>query len=158
MTNSIVYDLETYYLDKAKPHNKTFYRLSKIAAKFTRDLTPNEIDTLVFPGEKCFSNALNFSKKYKGDERKVNNKTGEYNLQLHAHNGSGFDTWIFLNNLPCNKRIDDIIKHGKRIFSLKVFNGYIQIDSHYLIFRCGVAHLNFSIKKSVKLSNFKKNY
>ena len=48
LTNFIVYDLETYNLDKAKPYNMTFYRLSKIAAKYSRDLTPNEIDTLVF--------------------------------------------------------------------------------------------------------------
>ena len=44
---------------------------------------------------------------------------------MHAHNGSGFDTWIVLNNLPCDKHIVDIIKNGKGIISLRVFNGYI---------------------------------
>ena len=45
---------------------------------------------------------------------------------MHAHNGSGFDTWIILNNLPCDKHIVNIIKNGKGIISLKVFNGYIE--------------------------------
>ena len=42
---------------------------------------------------------------------------------MHAHNGSGFDTWIILNNLPCDKHIINIIKNGKSIIELKVFNG-----------------------------------
>ena len=45
---------------------------------------------------------------------------------MHAHNGSGFDTWIILNNLPCDKHIVDIIKNGKSNIELKVFNGLIQ--------------------------------
>ena len=31
---------------------------------------------------------------------------------MHAHNGSGCDTWIILNNLPCDKHIVDNIKNG----------------------------------------------
>ena len=50
----------------------------------------------------------------------------EYNLQLHGHNASGFDTSIILNNLPCDKRIVNIIKKDKGIFELKFFNGCIQ--------------------------------
>ena len=70
-------------------------------------------------------------------------KIVEYNLQLHAHNGSGFDTWIVLNNFPCDKRIVNIIKNGKSIIELKVFKGYIQSKTNtkqipqYLHFRCG---------------------
>ena len=45
---------------------------------------------------------------------------------MHAHNGSGFYSWIILNNLPCDKHIVDIIKNGKGIVSLKVFNGLIE--------------------------------
>ena len=80
-------------------------------------------------------------------------KVLEYNLQLHAHNGSGFDTWIVLNNLPCNKRIVIIINNGKGLIELKVFNGYIQNKTNtkqtaqYLHFRCGMTHLNYSLKK-----------
>ena len=32
---------------------------------------------------------------------------------MHAQNGSGFDTWKNLNNLPCDKHIVDIIKNVK---------------------------------------------
>ena len=104
-----------------------------------------------FSGDNCINNALDYLLKLKGEERKVNNKIVEYNLQMHAHNGSGFDSWIILNNLPCDKHIDDIIKNGKGIISLKIFNGYISKNNkqipQYLIFRCGMTHLNYSLKK-----------
>ena len=45
---------------------------------------------------------------------------------MHALNGNGFDTWIVLNILDCDKRIVNVIKNGKRIIELKVFNGYIE--------------------------------
>ena len=108
-------------------------------------------DTIVFAGDNCIGNALDFLLKFKGDERKVKNKNVEYNLQMHAHNGSGFDTWINLNNLPCDKHIVDFIKNGKRIIELKVFNGLIYKNKNqtpqYLHFRCGMTHLNFFLKK-----------
>ena len=69
---------------------------------------------------------------------------------MHVYNGSGFDTWIGLNNLPCDKHIVDIIKNGKCIIELNAFNGLIlkkkQIPQ-YPHFRCGMAHLNYSFKK-----------
>ena len=49
---------------------------------------------------------------------------------MYARNGSGFDTWIILNILPCDKHIVDIIKNGKGIISLKIFNGYIAKNLH----------------------------
>ena len=156
LTNFIVYDLETHNTNRARPYNMTFYRLSKIASRYNRDPTLEELqksinDTIVFSGDNCIGNALDFLLKLKGEERKVNNKIVVYNLQLHAHNGSGYDSWIILNNLPCDKHIVDIIKNGKGIISLKIFNGYIeknkkQIPQH-LIFRCGMTHLNYSLKK-----------
>ena len=45
---------------------------------------------------------------------------------MHAHIGKGFDTWIIINNVPCDKHIDNIIKNGKGIIELKVFNGLIE--------------------------------
>jgi len=82
----------------------TFYRLTKLAGRYNCDLTPYGIencekDTLVFDGYNCVGNALDFSLKFKGEERKVNNKIVELNSQIYAHIGSGFDTWIILNNL-----------------------------------------------------------
>ena len=60
------------------------------------------------------------------EKKKFGNKTVEYNLQLHAHNGSGFDTWIIINNLSCDKHIVNIIKIGKVIIELEVFNEYFE--------------------------------
>ena len=155
LTNFIVYDLETYNTDRARPYNMTFYRLSKIAGRYYRDPTSEELqksinDTIAFAGDNCIDNALDYCLKLKGDELKVKNKIVEYNLQMHAHNGSGFDTWIILNNLRCDKLIPNIIKNGKGIIKLKVFNGLIYKNNRqipqYLIFRC-MTHLNYSLKK-----------
>ena len=98
--------------------------------------------------------------KLKGEERKVKNKNVEYNLQLHAHIGSVFDTWIILNNLPREKHIVDIIKNGKRFIERKVFNGYIQNKKkqipQYLHFRCGMTHFSYSLKKLGKTFKLQK--
>ena len=156
LTNFFVYDLETHKTDRARPYNMTFYRLSKIAGRYEPDPTKEDLkksigDTLAFAGDNCINNVLDFCLKLKGKERKVKNKIVEYNLQLHAHNGSGFDTWIILNILPCDKHIVDIIKNGKRIIELKVFNGLIYKNNtqipRYLHFRCGMTHLNYSLRK-----------
>ena len=157
LTNFIVYDLETHNTDRARPYNISFYRLSKIAGRYNRDPKPEELkksidDTIAFSGDNCINNALDYLLKLNGEERKVNNKIVEYNFQMHAHNGSGFDTWIILNNLPCDRHIvGDIIKNGKGIIELKVFNGLIYKNikqiPQYLHFRCGMTHLNYSLKK-----------
>ena len=52
------------------------------------------------------------------------------------------------------KHIVDIIKKGKGIIELKVFNGLIHKNNkqiaQYLHFRCGMTHLNYSLRKSGK--------
>ena len=79
---------------------------------------------------------------------------------MHVRNGSGFDTWIILNNLPCDKHIVNIIKNGRRIISLRVSNGYIyngnkQISQN-LFFKGGMTHLNYSLKKIGKTFKLQK--
>ena len=79
-------------------------------------------------------------------------KVLENNLQLHAHNRSGFDSWIVINILSCDKRIVNIIKNGEGIIELKIFNGFIQKSSRkqipqYLHFGCGMTHSNYSLNK-----------
>ena len=73
---------------------------------------------------------------------------------MHAHNGSGFDSWIVLNNLPCSKHFVDIIKNGKSKVELKLINGLIHKNNkqipQYLHFRCGMAHISYSLKKVEK--------
>ena len=75
-------------------------------------------DTIAFYNDNCVTNALDFCLKFKGEERKVKNKLIEDSLQVHAHNGSGFDTWIVLTNLPCDKHLVQTIKNGKGVFEL----------------------------------------
>ena len=65
MTNFLVYDLETHDTDRARPYSLSFYRLSKLAGRYNRDLTAYEIekskkDTLVFDGDNCVGNVLDF--------------------------------------------------------------------------------------------------
>ena len=86
MTNFIVYDLETHKTDRARPYNMTFYRLSKLAGRYERDPTQEELqksikDTIAFARDNCINKALDFCLKLKGEERKVQNKTVEYNLK-----------------------------------------------------------------------------
>ena len=60
--------------------------------------------TIAFDGDNCVEKALDFCLNLKGEGYKdKKGKTLEYNFQLQAHNGSGFDTWIVLNTLPCDK-------------------------------------------------------
>ena len=64
------------------------------------------------------------------------------------------------DNLPCDKHIVDIIKNGKGIISLKVFNGYKYNSKkqipQYLSFRCGMTRLNYSLLKLGKNFNLPK--
>ena len=166
LTNFITYDIETYHSDRSKPYCMSFFRLSKIAGRYNRYQTPQELDkcrkdTIAFDGVDCINNALDYCLKLKGEERMVKNKIVEYNLQLHAHNGSGFDTWIIINNLRCDKHIvGDIVKNGKGIIEMKIFNGYIEKNKkqipQYLHFRCGMTHLNYSLEKLGKTFKLQK--
>ena len=74
MTNFIVDDLETHNTDRTRPYVFCFYRLSKLAGKYSRDLTPYEYekcknDAIVFDGDNCVTNALEFCLKLEGEER-----------------------------------------------------------------------------------------
>ena len=163
-----VYDLETHNTDRARPYRICFHRLSKFARRYNRDLTLEgrekcEKDTTTFDGDNCVEKALDFCLKLKREEYKdKEGKVLDYNLQLHAHIGSSFDTWIVLNNLPSDKKIVNITKNGKSVTELKVPNGYIERSKkqihHYLHFRFVMTHLNYSLKIKVKLSNYKRSY
>ena len=67
-----------------------------------------------------------------------------------AHNGSGFDSYVVLNNLPQWRSVVKLIKNGASIVSLKMFNGYVDHVKkipQYVHFRCGRVHINKSLKK-----------
>ena len=67
-----------------------------------------------------------------------------------AHNGSGFDSYVVLNNLPQWRSIVKPVKDGAGIISLKLFNGYVDQNKkilQYVHFRCRRIHINKSVKK-----------
>ena len=67
-----------------------------------------------------------------------------------AHNGSGFDSYVVLNNLPQWRSVVKLIKNGAGIVSLKLFNGYVDPVKkipQYVHFRCGRVHDNQKLRK-----------
>ena len=87
---------------------------------------------------------------FKGEPKKVKIRTVKKNLNLIAHNGSGFDSYVVLNNLPQWRSVVKLIKNGAGITALKIFNGYVdqskKIPKH-VHFRCRRVHINKSFKK-----------
>ena len=80
---------------------------------------------------------------------------------MHVHNRCGFDAWNNLKNIGCERRIVDLIKTGGEINSLKVFSVYIKTSGNktlqqYVIFKCGLTHLNLSLRKSGTTFEFQK--
>ena len=79
LTNFIVYDLETQNTDRVRPYIFCFYRISKLAGRYNRDLTHDgrlkcKKDIIAFDGDNCVEAALDFCSTLKGEKRK-NNKT-----------------------------------------------------------------------------------
>ena len=97
--------METFNKVKAVPYCSCIYKLSKISGTYRRDISEQEyqkclIDCVVFKGTDCINQMLDHVLAFKGEPKKVKNKTVEYNLHLIAHNGSGFESYVVLNNLP----------------------------------------------------------
>ena len=87
---------------------------------------------------------------FKGAVKKVNNKTVEYNLYLIPQNGSSFDSYVVLNNLPQWRSVVNLIKKEAGIVSLKIINGYldpVKKIPQYVHFRCRRVHINSGLKK-----------
>ena len=151
----VVYDLETFNKIKAVPYCSCIYKLSKISGKYHRDIGETEYqkclnDCVVYKGTGCNNEMLDHVLSFKGEPKKVKNKILEYNLYLIAHNGSGFDSYVVLNNLPRWLSVVKLIKNGAGIVSLKIFNGYVDQNKkipQYVHFRCGRVHINKSLRK-----------
>ena len=87
---------------------------------------------------------------FKGQVKKVKKKIIEHNSYLIPHNGSGFDSYVVLNNSPQWRSVVISFKNGAGIVSLKIFNGYLDKNKNvpqYVRFRCGKVHNNRSLKK-----------
>ena len=155
LTNIVVYDLETFNKNRAVPYCSCIYKLSKLSGKYHRDISEQEYqkclhDCVVFKGTDCINEMLDHVLSFNGEPKKIRNKILEYNLYLIAHNGSGFDSYVVLNNLPQWRSVVTLIKNGAGIISLKIFNGYVDPVKkipQYVHFRCGRVHINQKLRK-----------
>ena len=82
MTHFIVYDLETHNTDRTRPYVFCFYRLSKLAGRYNRDLTLDEIDkwkkdTIAFDGDNYVEKAVYFCLKLKEEYKDKKGKVLE---------------------------------------------------------------------------------
>ena len=85
---------------------------------------------------------------FNGKSEEVKNKIVEYNLYLVTHNGSTFDNYAVLVNVPQCRNIVKLIKNEAALVSLNVSNGYVdenQKIAQYVHFRCGGVHIISSL-------------
>ena len=88
---------------------------------------------------------------FEGELKKIKNQIVEYNLYLIAHNGSGFDSYVVLNNLPQWRSVVNLIKNGAGIVSSKILNGYVDKKKNipqYVHSRSGRIHIKKSLKRN----------
>ena len=104
---------------------------------------------------------LDYVLQTKGEAKKVITKIVKGNLYLLAHKGSGFDSYVVLNNLSHWRTVVSIIKNGSENVSLKIFNGYVDQNkkmSQNVHFRCGLLPFKVSLKKEEGVINYQKVY
>ena len=154
--------MESFNEIRAVPYRSCIYKLSKISGKYHRDISEQEYqkclnDCVVFKGTDCINEMLDHVLSFKGEPKKLNNRIVEHNLYLIAHNGSGFDSYVVLNNSTQWRSIVDFIKNGAGIVSPKIFNGYVDQNKkipQYVHFRCGRVHINKGLKEIGKSYKF----
>ena len=93
---------------------------------------------------------LDYVLTFQGEANKVKNKNVEYDLCLRAHKGSDFDSFAVINNLPQGRSVAKLVRNRARIFSLKIFIGYldsVKKAPQYVHFRCERVHITSSLTK-----------
>ena len=130
LTNMVVYHIETFNTNRAVPYANCIYTLSKISRKHNRDITEKEYQKclngcIVFKGLDKLKEMLDYVLQFKEELKKVTNKFVDYILYVLAHKGSGFDSYVVLNNLHQWPSVVSLIKNGAGIVSLKIFIGYV---------------------------------
>ena len=166
LTNTVVFDLETFSEIRAVPYCSCNYKLSKISGKYHRDISEQEYqkcpnDCVVFKGTCCINEMLDHVLSFEAEPKKIKIKIVEYNFYLIAHNGSGFDCYVVLNNLPQWRSVAKLIENGAGIVSVKISNGYVDTVKkipQYVHFRCGRVHINKSLKKKEEVINYNHVY
>ena len=150
----IVFDIKTFNTDRAVPYATCICRLSKLSVKFNRGITQREFekcrkDCIVSKGLVNINEILDYILQFKGEPKEIKNTIVKYNLYLLAHKGSGFNSYVVLNNLPQWRTVVSLIKNGAGIVSLKILNGYVDLVKkipQYGQFRCGCLHIKDSLK------------
>ena len=97
---------------------------------------------------------------FKGEAKKGNFEIVKYKLYLWAHNGSGFDSYIDLNDISHWRTVVSLIKNCSGFVSLKRFHGYVDENKKnplFVHFRCGEVHINKSLKKICESHKFEKS-
>ena len=151
----VVFDIETFNTDRAVRYAYCIYRLNKISGKYNRIIKEQEYqeclnDCTAFKGLDKINEKLVCVLQCKGEAKRVINKVVKYNLHFIAHKGSGFDSYVVLNNLPQWRTVVSLIRNGSSIVSLKIYNGYVdpvRKIPQYVQFRCGLLLNNDSLKK-----------
>ena len=128
LTNMVVHDIETFDTIKCVPYSTCIYRLNKISGEHDGDITEREQgkcrkDCIVFKRFDIINEMFDYVLQFKRKAKRIINKTVKFNLYLIAHKGSGFDSYVVLNNLRRWRTVVSLIKNGAGIASLKVFNG-----------------------------------
>ena len=75
LSNVVVYDLETFNVDKAVPYASCIFRLSRISGKNNRYITQREYEKCrkeytVFKGTDSSNEMLDYVLQFKGDSKK----------------------------------------------------------------------------------------
>ena len=91
------------------------------------------------------------NKNYLGDKIIHKNKSGDkvvnsYKVTLVAHNSSGFDSYIILNNLLIKKALSSkIVKTDRGIIKLQFNSGKINQTPQYIKIICSKSHISGSL-------------
>ena len=85
----------------------------------------------VFEGSECFNEMLDQVLELIGVPKKVNYKSVENNLYKIAHNGSAFDSFYVMKNLPQLRSFVNFNKNGAEIVSLKIFIAYVDENKKF---------------------------
>ena len=116
----IVYDSETFNTDRTMVYANCIYRPSEICGNYNRDITQTQYEIcrktcIVFKGTDSVQQMLNYILQFNGEPKKVKNKIVKFNFYNLDHNGSDFDSYVVLNNLPQWTTVVSFIKSGSGI-------------------------------------------
>ena len=135
--NVINYVLETISTDKCVPYAVGLHKINKTSGKNYRDIAYQELEKCtikcgVFKGTNFLNEMLENKSESKGEAIRVKDKFVIYYLNLFAHHGFGFDTYLVLTNTPQKRTVLDLIKNSAGLILLKLFNGHVDQNKKFL--------------------------